>query len=143
MISLLVELVLVVGVSVLAHALIAYELAPRRARESILRALTDDKVFQTQLVGSILNNFLTPVDSVLPDGTHMQVVPIDPIIARAKDSFREYIESQQKEIEKSAGEFAENVIANQENPMLAMVLSQIPKKYRWLLPFVAQFMNKP
>ena len=141
MISLLVELVLVVGVSVLAHALIAYELAPRRARESILRALTDDKVFQTQLVGSILNNFLTPVDSVLPDGTHMQVVPIDPIIARAKESFREYIESQQKEIEKSAGEFAENVIANQENPMLAMVLSQVPKKYRWLLPFVAQFMT--
>ena len=141
MISLLLELVLVVGVSVLAHALIAYELAPRRARESILAALTDDVEFQTQLVGSILNNFLTPKDVILPDGSHEQIVPIDPVIERAKQAFQSYIEGQQKEIEKSATEYAENALVNQENPMLAMVLSQIPKKYRWLLPFVAQYMQ--
>lgn len=141
MITLLEELIFVVGISVLAHAGIAYILAPRKAKESILRALTEDQDFQTRLVESILNNFLKPKTVVLPDGSEKQLVPIDPIIQRAKEAFQEYIQNQQKEIEKSAGEYAENVIANQENPMLAMVLSQVPKKYRWLLPFVAQFMQ--
>jgi vacuolar-type H+-ATPase subunit E/Vma4 len=141
MITLLEELIFVVGISVLAHAGIAYVLAPRKAKESILRALTEDQDFQTKLVESILNNFLKPKTVVLPDGSEKQLVPIDPIIQRAKEAFQEYIQNQQKEIEKSAGEYAENVIANQENPMLAMVLSQVPKKYRWLLPFVAQFMQ--
>ena len=142
MITLLEELIFVVGISVLAHAGIAYVLAPRKAKESILAALTEDQDFQTKLVESILNNFLKPKTVVLPDGSEKQLVPIDPIIQRAKEAFQEYIQNQQKEIEKSAGEYAENVIANQENPMLAMVLSQVPKKYRWLLPFVAQFMQK-
>ena len=142
MITLLEELIFVVGISVLAHAGIAYILAPRKAKESILSALTEDQDFQTKLVESILNNFLKPKTVVLPDGSEKQLVPIDPIIQRAKEAFQEYIQNQQKEIEKSAGEYAENVIANQENPMLAMVLSQVPKKYRWLLPFVAQFMQK-
>jgi len=141
MITLLEELIFVVGISVLAHAGIAYVLAPRKAKESILAALTEDQDFQTKLVESILNNFLKPKTVVLPDGSEKQLVPIDPIIQRAKEAFQEYIQNQQKEIEKSAGEYAENVIANQENPMLAMVLSQVPKKYRWLLPFVAQFMQ--
>ena len=142
MITLLEELIFVVGISVLAHAGIAYVLAPRKAKESILKALTEDQDFQTQLVESILNNFLKPKTVILADGSQKQIVPIDPIIQRAKEAFQAYIEGQQKEIEKSAGEYAENVIANQENPMLAMVLSQVPKKYRWLLPFVAQFMQK-
>lgn len=142
MITLLEELIFVVGISVLAHAGIAYVLAPRKAKESILKALTEDQDFQTQLVESILNNFLKPKTVILQDGSQKQIVPIDPIIQRAKEAFQEYIQNQQKEIEKSAGEYAENVIANQENPMLAMVLSQVPKKYRWLLPFVAQFMQK-
>ena len=142
MITLLEELIFVVGISVLAHAGIAYVLAPRKAKESILKALTEDQDFQTQLVESILNNFLKPKTVILQDGSQKQIVPIDPIIQRAKEAFQAYIEGQQKEIEKSAGEYAENVIANQENPMLAMVLSQVPKKYRWLLPFVAQFMQK-
>ena len=142
MITLLEELIFVVGISVLAHAGIAYVLAPRKAKESILKALTEDQDFQTQLVESILNNFLKPKTVILQDGSEKQIVPIDPIIQRAKEAFQEYIQNQQKEIEKSAGEYAENVIANQENPMLAMVLSQVPKKYRWLLPFVAQFMQK-
>ena len=135
MISLLLELVFVVGISVLAHAVIAYVLAPKRAKMAILNALTDDQDFQVHLVESILSNFLR----ANPDGT----MPIDPIIKRAQDAFKTYIEGQQKEIEKSASEYAENMMVNQENPMLGMVLSQIPKKYRWLLPFVAQFMQKP
>ena len=142
MIPLILELVLVVGVSVAAHAAIAYILAPRKARESILRALTEDSDFQTRLVESILNNFLKVKTVVMPDGTEKQIVPIDPIIERAKQAFQEYIQGQQKEIEKSASEYADAVIQNPENPMMAMVLSQIPKKYRWLLPFVAQFMQK-
>ena len=141
MITLLEELIFVVGISVLAHAAIAYVLAPRKAKESILAALTEDQDFQTKLVESILNNFLKPKTVVLPDGSEKQIVPIDPIIQRAKEAFQEYIQNQQKEIEKSAGEYAEAVIQNPENPMLAMVLSQVPKKYRWLLPFVAQFMQ--
>ena len=142
MIPLILELVLVVGVSVAAHAGIAYVLAPRKARESILRALTEDSDFQTKLVESILNNFLKVKTVVMPDGTEKQIVPIDPIIERAKQAFQDYIQGQQKEIEKSASEYADAVIQNPENPMMAMVLSQIPKKYRWLLPFVAQFMQK-
>ncbi len=142
MISLLAELVFVVGISVLAHAAIAYVLAPRKAKESILRALTDDQDFQTRLVESILNNFLKTKTVVLPDGSEKVVVPIDPIIQRAKDVFAEYIQGQQKEIEKSASEYAESAIGNTENPLLALALAQIPKKYRWLLPFIGQFMQK-
>lgn len=135
MISLFLELVFVVGISVLAHAFIAYILAPKRARNAILDALTTDVEFQDELVKSILDNFLRPG----ADGK----IPIDPLIARAVDAFKGYVQDKQKEIEKSASEYSDNVIANQENPMLAMVLSQIPKKYRWLLPFVAQFMQNP
>lgn len=142
MIPLILELVLVVGVSVAAHAAIAYVLAPRKARESILRALTEDSDFQTRLVESILNNFLKVKTVVMPDGSEKQIVPIDPIIERAKQAFQEYVLGQQKEIEKSASEYADAVIQNPENPMMAIILSQIPKKYRWLLPFVAQFMQK-
>lgn len=138
MISLLFELIVVVGVSVLAHMGVAYLLAPRKAKQAILDALVNDDDFQLNLVDTLMRNLMSK--RISQDGK--EYLAIDPIILRAKQAFQEYIETQQKEIERSAGEYAENAIANQENPMLAMVLSQVPKKYRWLLPFVAQFMQK-
>lgn len=137
MISLLVELVLVVGISVLAHAAIAYVLAPRRARDAILSALSSDAEFQGILIQSVIKNLMNPI---VQDGK--TILPIDPIISRALEAFRSYVQEQQKVIEQSASEYADAALADPENPMLAMVLSQIPKKYRWLLPFVGQFMRK-
>lgn len=137
MISLIVELIVVVGVSVLAHAGIAYGLAPRKAKQGILDAITSDHDFQGILIDSILKNLMSPYDD-----SGVQRLKIDPLISRAMDAFKSYVQAQQKEIEKSAGEFAEIAVQNPDNPMLAMVMSQVPKKYRWLLPFVAQFMQK-
>ena len=138
MISLLVELILVVGVSVLAHAGIAYGLAPRKAKQGILDAITSDQDFQGILIDSVVKNLMSKYTD--PEGK--EHLKIDPLISRAMDAFKSYVQAQQKEIEKSAGEFAEMAVQNPDNPMLAMVLSQVPKKYRWLLPFVAQFLPK-
>ena len=54
MFSLLIELVIVVGVSVLAHMSVAYIIAPERAKKSILNALVYDKEFQMSLMQTLV-----------------------------------------------------------------------------------------
>lgn len=61
MISLLIELVLVVGLSVLAHAVIAYIIAPRRAKQSILDAISTDTQFQDTLIHSLVTSSSRPM----------------------------------------------------------------------------------
>ena len=53
MLSLLLELVIVVGISVMAHMIVAYSLAPRKAKQGILKAIVGDDLFKTQLMDSL------------------------------------------------------------------------------------------
>lgn len=133
----LVTLAIVIPViALLGHLYVAYRLAPERAKQSILDALVNDPGFQDVLMQSVLKNFL----SVHKDASGNDVVPIDLIIARAKESFKHFFNTQSVEMGKEIDQVMETGAMGQ-NPLLGIVLSQIPKKYRGILLMAMNLMQ--
>lgn len=141
--SLIFELGLVVGVSVVAHAVIAYVLAPRKAKEGILDALVSDSHFQAVLMQSLVrssNQSMTWKDEHGQEFIKSPMELISSIISQKfQADFKSYIGGKQSEMirdmEKNAGD---SVASMPDNPMLALAMSQIPKKY---LPYVQLLAN--
>lgn len=123
-------------ITLIGHLFVAYKLAPERAKQGILNALTTDSDFQTQLIVSVVNNFLKPQK----DSGGNEFIPIDIFISRAKESFKQYFNSQSQELSKEMDNAMETTAISQ-NPMLSIVLSQIPKKYRGILLTAWQLMG--
>ncbi len=142
-IPLLYDLVLVVGISVLAHAAIAYVLAPKKAKQGILDALMYDETFQTSLTAQIVSNFLKPVKLKNKDGETIEDTPIN-IFSKIASShiegwMKSWIGGQQsqlvQDLEKNA---QESMAIMPNNPLMALAMAQIPKKY---LPYAQILAN--
>jgi len=123
-------------ITLFGHLFVAYRLAPERAKQGILLALTTDSDFQRTLIVSVVHNFL----KTQKDGSGNEFVPIDVFISRAKESFKQYFNSQSQELGKEMDSAVETAAVSQ-NPMLSIVLSQIPKKYRGILLTAWSMMN--
>lgn len=141
--GLLFELVIVVGLSVLAHGVIAYIVAPKRAKMSILDALANDHVFQAQLMQSLVTASSKPMKWKDANGEEFMKSPMDLISRLISDrfqaDFKSYLGGKQSEMIRDMENNAQNSMAMMpDNPMMALALSQIPKKY---LPYVQMLAN--
>jgi hypothetical protein len=123
-------------ITLIGHLFVAYRLAPERAKEGILIALTTDSDFQRTLIVSVVNNFLKSQK----DGSGNEFIPIDVFISRAKEQFKQYFNAQSQEMSKDMDQVIQST-AYGENPLIGVVLSQIPKKYRGLLIMAMQMMG--
>lgn len=141
--GLLFELVIVVGLSVLAHGVIAYLIAPKRAKASILDALANDHGFQAQLMQSLVTASSKPMKWRDKDGQEFEKSPMDLISRLISDrfqaDFKSYLGGKQSEMIRDMESNAQNSMSMMpDNPMLALAMSQIPKKY---LPYVQMLAN--
>lgn len=143
MFSLFIELVLVVGASVLAHAFVAYVLAPSRAKKAILSALISDPEFQSQLMVSLVTNASKPMKFKDEQGQEFMEAPIKLlariISVRFQADFKSYVGGKQSEMIRDMENNAQTSMATMpNNPLMALALAQIPKKY---LPYLQILMN--
>ena len=143
--SLLFELVLVVGVSVLAHGVIAYVIAPKRAKKSILDAISYDQEFQSILLQSLVTASSKPMKWKDQDGEEFMKSPMDLIARLISESFqadfKSYLGGKQSEmIRDLEGNAANSMQMMPDNPMLALAMSQIPKKYLPYIQIIANLM---
>lgn len=143
MISLLLELVLVVGLSVLAHGVIAYVIAPRRAKQSILDAISTDVGFQDTLIHSLVTSSSRPMQWTDASGQPFTRSPIELLSSiisnKFQADFKSYLGGKQSEMIRDMESNAQTSMQMMpDNPMLALAMSQIPKKY---LPFVQIIAN--
>ena len=141
--GLLFELVIVVGLSVLAHGIIAYLIAPKRAKKSILDAISYDQGFQAQLMQSLVTASSKPMHWKDENGQDFTKSPMDLISRliseRFQADFKSYIGGKQSEMIRDMESNAQTAMTSMpDNPMLALALSQLPKKY---LPYVQIIAN--
>lgn len=137
-ITLLFELSGVIGLSVLAHAVIAYVLAPRKAKQAILDSIVQDTNFQNQLVAALIAASSRKMKFKDETGEEMLKSPIDILGGILSDrfmvSFRGYVGGKQTELIKDMEDNAQTSMASSpDNPLLALAMTQIPKKY---LPYI-------
>lgn len=145
--SLLFELIVVVGLSVLAHGVIAYVIAPKRAKQSILDALANDHVFQEKLMQSLVTASSKPMKWKDEKGEEFTKSPMDLlsriISDRFQADFKSYLGGKQSEMIRDMESNAQNSMAMMpDNPMVALVLSQIPKRYIPYVQLLANLMMK-
>lgn len=128
--------ILVVILSVIApllHLVIAYVVAPKRAKEGILDALVSDQEFQGILVATLMKNLMTPVQVKLPDGQEIMQLPIDPLLRRAITGLEDWIKGKQGKMVQDMTQKATNENLSVDNPIAALAMSSIPKKYQWIV----------
>jgi len=147
MISLLLELVLVVGLSVLAHAVIAYVIAPRRAKQSILDAISTDVTFQDTLIHSLVTSSSRPMQWTDASGEVFNKSPIDLlssiISSRFQADFKSYVGGKQSEMIRDMENNASvSMQMMPDNPMVGLALAQLPKKYWPILQILMNLFNQ-
>jgi hypothetical protein len=141
--SLFLELTLVVGLSVLAHVVVAYVLAPKRAKLSILDAIAHDQEFQATLLQALISSGSRPMKWKDDKGQEFMKSPLDLLSSMISNKFqadfKSYLGGKQSEMIRDMESNAQNSMQMMpENPMLALAMSQIPKKY---LPYVQLIAN--
>lgn len=141
--DLLLELIFVVGISVLAHGVIAYVLAPRKAKQGILDAISLDVHFQELLMRSLIQNASKPMQWKDANGQDITRSPIELLASiisgKFQADFKSYLGGKQSEMIRDLEGNAQNAMQMMpDNPMVALAMSQIPKKY---LAYVQILMN--
>lgn len=141
--GLLFELVIVVGLSVLAHGVIAYVIAPKRAKMSILDALANDHEFQAQLMQSLVSASSKPMKWKDDKGEEFMRSPVELlssiISSKFQADFKSYLGGKQSEMIRELETNAQTSMQMMpDNPLVALALSQIPKRY---LAYVQILMN--
>jgi len=146
--GLLFELIIVVGASVFAHGVIAYVIAPKRAKKSILDAISYDQDFQSVLIRSLVTASSKPVTWKDDKGQDFVKSPIELLSSiisqKFQADFKSYIGGKQSEMIRdmeSNAETAQQLMP--ENPMLALAMSQIPRKYLPYVQLIANMLLKP
>ena len=134
---------MVVGLSVLAHGIIAYIVAPKRAKQSILDALAGDQDFQAQLMQSLVSASSKPMKWKDDKGEEFLRSPVELLSSiisnKFQADFKSYLGGKQSEMIRDMESNAQNSMTMMpDNPMLALAMSQIPKKY---LPYVQMLAN--
>ena len=127
------------AIAPLVHLVIAYYVAPKRAKAALLDALVHDDLFQTELIGTIVKNLLRPIKYKLPDGTESEMPAIDPVLKRAMTGFTDWLHGQQGKMAQTITQSAQaqnQALAVGQNPLVSIALAQIPKKYQWIIPLL-------
>lgn len=130
----------------LVHLVIAYYIAPKRAKAALLDALIHDDEFQTDLIGSIVKNLLRPIKFKLPDGAEVEMPAIDPVLKRAMTGFTDWLHGQQGKMAQTITQNAaaqNQMLAAGQNPLIALAISQIPKKFQWIIPILMGKVGSP
>ena len=130
----------------LVHLVIAYYIAPKRAKAALLDALVHDDLFQTELIGTIVKNLLRPIKFKMPDGTESEMPAIDPVLKRAMTGFTDWLHGQQGKMAQTITQDAEKMnqqMAAGQNPLVSLALAQIPKKYQWIIPILMSQVAPP
>jgi len=147
MIGLLLELVLVVGLSVLAHGVIAYVIAPRRAKQSILDAISTDVSFQDTLIHSLVTSSSRPMQWTDASGEPFTRSPIELlssiISSKFQADFKSYLGGKQSEMIRDLESNAQQSMQMMpDNPLMALAMSQIPRKYLPYIQIIANLMRQ-
>ena len=147
MISLLLELVLVVGLSVLAHGIIAYVIAPRRAKQSILDAISTDVTFQDTLIHSLVTSSSRPMQWTDASGQPFTKSPIELLSSiisnKFQADFKSYIGGKQSEMIRDMESNAQTSMQMMpDNPLVGLALAQLPKKYWPILQILVNLLNQ-
>ena len=119
--------------AVCGHLIVAYKLAPRRAKEGLMDALISDDEFQVALISTLIKNLMREVPVKLQDGTVKTMPAVDPVLHHGLEKFNKYLEGKSGKMMEEVGKAATLDFSQTENPLLSMALSQIPKKY---VPYV-------
>lgn len=130
--------IVIPALALLGHLYVAYKLAPVRAKQSILAALTGDPDFQKDLVKSLMNNLF----SEIREGD-VAIIPIDKIIERAKLSFSDWFKTElpkklSTELPQRVDEYGEVI---PPDPMDLMIQNLMPKGLKKYLPLL-QYLRK-
>jgi hypothetical protein len=153
-----VELVLIF-VAVLAHLVIAYWIAPKKAKQYILFALKTDKTFIDDILANVDIPSLTQLvlSRIKPsDVSAITDNILDGLLAMSQDKevtdkiknmiytwindwFNSVKMAASKEINKNAAEQLQ--IASAGNPVLGIAMKFLPKNLYWLIQFLPLLMN--
>lgn len=123
----------------LVHLVIAYWVAPKRAKAALLDALVHDDEFQGLLIGTIVKNLLRPVKFKMPNGEEQEMPAIDPVLKRAMTGFTDWLHGQQGKMAQTITQNAtvqNQALAVGQNPLVSIALAQIPKRYQWIIPLL-------
>lgn len=123
----------------LVHLVIAYWVAPKRAKAALLDALVHDDEFQGLLIGTIVKNLLRPVKFKMPNGEEREMPAIDPVLKRAMTGFTDWLHGQQGKMAQTITQNAtvqNQALAVGQNPLVSIALAQIPKRYQWIIPLL-------
>ncbi len=142
----LLEIIVLLGALVVApllHLIIAYVIAPKRAKLGILDALVGDSQFQEKLMGALVISSSKPMQFKDEQGQNVTSTPIQVISSIISSQF---LQTFNKSIAGKQSQMIQDMERNAEtsmqmmpqNPMMALALQQIPKKY---LPYLQILMN--
>lgn len=152
-ISLNVFLVLGVFGAVLGHLVIAYVVAPKRAKQGILDALTEDSTFGNAIMAKLLEYSVSEIEFVSDGKTH-KIVPFNSVMGRAISEIKAWMSGEgRQQIQRDISEYFESLkaqtanvvdtaIASQAqtmNPLVSMLIAAgVPKKYIALIATASQ-----
>ena len=152
-VSLNVLLVLGVFGAVLGHLVIAYIIAPKRAKQGILDALTDEPEFGKSIMAKLLEYAVSEIEFDI-DGKTQKIVPFNSVMNRAISEIKAWMSDEgRKQIQDDISSYFEalkaqtaNVVdtaiatqAQTTNPLVGMLVSAgVPKKYIALIATAAQ-----
>lgn len=128
------------------HLIIAYGIAPKKAKESILNALVNDDNFQTLLMQSIVINFNKKMKFKDNNGVDFEIEPINLFSDIFIKKFNQQLNNEKESMVKQLTSNAEtHMAAMPQNPLLSLALSQLPKKYLPYVQIIANLMlqNQP
>ena len=145
--NLFLELTIVVGISVIAHVLVAYGLAPRKAKQGILNALVYDDGFKSSLMDTLFGElgrkrmFKDAKTGDQHESTYIEELK-NLIGSDIMNRFSMSIKGSQSQMAQELEKNAQSAIAAMpDNPMLGLALSQIPKKYLPYIQLIASMMQ--
>jgi len=145
--NLFLELTIVVGISVIAHVLVAYGLAPRKAKQGILNALVYDDGFKSSLMDTLFGElgrkrmFKDAKTGDQHESTYIEELK-NLIGSDIMNRFSMSIKGSQSQMTQELEKNAQSAIAAMpDNPMLGLALSQIPKKYLPYIQLIASMMQ--
>ena len=128
-------------VAPLVHLIIAYGIAPKKAKSAILEALINDNEFQALLMQSIVVNFSKPMKFKDNNGVDFEETPINIFSKVFIENFNKSLNGQKESLTKELEANAQTQMANMpNNPLLGLAIAQIPKKYLPYLQIIANLM---
>ena len=128
--------------TLVGHFVIAYKYAPTKAQEGVMDSLENPELM-SKIMGKVVENFLKPLTIKDRDGNIGQRTPIDLFSEIASGHIEAWMKSfiggTQSQLSQELVNNAQTAIQSMpNNPMMGLILSQIPKKY---IPYAQMLAN--